>query len=258
MCINKAALVSIIIPSYNHAEFVRDAIDSVYAQDYPHIETLVIDDGSSDNSPQLLTELQKKYGFKLILKKNEGVCVTINKGIDLSKGEYIVFLASDDILTPGRIREQVELMNTNAEMDVISGAMNLISRENKFLKTIYPKKIGSMSFKNVVRGIQPLTPTCMIRRSVYERFGRYSEKYMFEDLYLWLKISSQGGKICAYNNIWANYRYEGLNDSRNERYYRGYVQIMTDYLPDPLVFYRLQRARLGYLFRKIMFSLKRM
>lgn len=249
-------LVSIIVPSYNHADFVRYSIDSIYAQDFTNFEVLVIDDGSKDDSPQILSELQKKYGFKLILKKNEGVCVTINKGIELSRGDYIVFLGSDDILLPRRIGEQVRLMEAHPEIDVISGAMNLISKDNSIIKVVYPKKVGSISFNNVICGVQPLAPTCMIRKSVYKRFGKYNEKYIFEDLYLWLKILSQGGQIYSYNNIWANYRYDGLNSARNNRYYKGYVEIMSDYLPNPLVFYRMQRAKLFYLIRKFIFYLK--
>ncbi|MDA9580498.1 glycosyltransferase family 2 protein, partial [Luminiphilus sp.] len=89
--------VSVIIPSYNHKRYIEAAILSVKKQTYEPIELVVVDDGSTDGSVDLLLELRKEFGFQLKCQKNVGVCATLNRGIaEMASGSYIALLASDD------------------------------------------------------------------------------------------------------------------------------------------------------------------
>lgn len=108
--VDKRSLVSIIIPSYNHHMFIEGAVRSVLEQSYENIELIVIDDGSSDGSCSILTELSEQYGFVLILQKNVGLSATLNKGLKLAKGDFIGFCSSDDKLHQAKIEKQVTLL----------------------------------------------------------------------------------------------------------------------------------------------------
>ena len=111
-------LVSVIVPSYNHAKFVRSALESVYAQSYRNIELIVIDDGSSDGSVDVLRASLALCPFphQLLARENRGANATINQGLTLAKGEYVNVLNSDDLFAPDRIARFVsELTATGAQ-----------------------------------------------------------------------------------------------------------------------------------------------
>ncbi len=111
------SLVSVIIPSYNHEKYVEVAIRSIWEQTYKNIELIVIDDGSKDNSVEIIKHLEKisPIQMSVVVKSNEGICKTLNLGLSLSKGKYICFIASDDMYLPSKIFSQV--MNLESVMD---------------------------------------------------------------------------------------------------------------------------------------------
>ena len=99
-------LISVIIPTFNRVEFISEAIDSVLSQTYSNFEIIVVDDGSTDNTKQLLT----KYGSRITydFQENKGVSSARNKGLDIAKGEWIAFLDSDDIWLPEKLSLQMQ------------------------------------------------------------------------------------------------------------------------------------------------------
>lgn len=247
--------VTIIIPSYNHASYIKDTISSIFNQEYKDFELIVIDDGSKDDSPELIRKLAIEYGFEPILKKNEGLCKTLNLGLEKARGEYIVFIASDDTFEGNRLQEQVDFLDAHPEIDVVAGGVNLIDNKGDYLFTKKPLLVGPISFEDIAQKNIIMAPTCMIRKSVYERFGKYREDYLYEDYYLWLKILKNGGKIFVVDKIWANYRYmSGNMSNRIEFYYKGIKQILSDYLPHPQIKKTLDRARLVYCVKSALFE----
>lgn len=103
-------LVSVIIASYNHEKYIEASIASVAAQTYRNVELLVVDDGSSDGSVELLRGLQAKYGFDLRVQQNQGLSRTLNEAIARARGNLIVPFGSDDIMLPQRLEKQVAHM----------------------------------------------------------------------------------------------------------------------------------------------------
>ncbi len=101
-------LVSVIIPTYNRAHLIEGAIGSVLQQDYGPLEIIVVDDGSTDNTPELM--LRKYPQVSFARQRNSGPSAARNHGIRLSSGEIIMFLDSDDTWLPGKVRRQVELL----------------------------------------------------------------------------------------------------------------------------------------------------
>ena len=103
-------LVSIVIPSYNHARYIETALASVFAQTYPQLELIVIDDGSKDDSPAIVRRVMAACPFpnRVLLRGNQGAAATINEGVALARGTYINVLNSDDAFEPERINECVQ------------------------------------------------------------------------------------------------------------------------------------------------------
>ncbi len=107
-------LVSIIVPSYNHARYINQCIESIYQQTYQYFELIVIDDGSKDNSKEVLIDLHNKYEFTLVFQENQGVAYTLNRGIkEFAIGKYITFCASDDYWVIDKLEKQVVFMENN-------------------------------------------------------------------------------------------------------------------------------------------------
>ena len=90
-------LVSIIVPYFNHKDFIEELLISIKNQTYNNLEIIVINDGSSDGSLKLLKYLKSKYSFNLYTQKNKGICATLNRGLSLARGEFINIIGSDDV-----------------------------------------------------------------------------------------------------------------------------------------------------------------
>ena len=136
------SLVSIIIPVYNSSAFVVEAVRSALNQTYSPIEVIVVDDGSTDNSLQLLENI-KDERLHLWSQMNQGACVARNRGIAESRGEFIKFLDSDDVLYPEAIEVQMEQQSSLGESEVVFGDFDFIDEsgkvffENHFNETEY-------------------------------------------------------------------------------------------------------------------------
>ena len=243
----EAKRVSVIIPSYNHSKFIEECIVSVFNQTYSNIEVIVIDDGSSDGSDELLRQLSFKYPFNLILKHNEGVCATLNRGIKIAKGDFITFIASDDFMPPERLEQQVSLLQNKPEIDVIAGTIAVVDDHSKILSHKSSRGLGFVTLDQMFKKNIVFAPTAMFRKETFQKFGIYNEKYVFEDYYLWLKILSNSGRIYNTSHEWAFYRLSSVNLERRFRwYYKGYQQTLGDYLEDPRARAALNHYRLVF------------
>ncbi len=118
---NNLPLVSVVVPCYNHEKYVKETIESIINQTYKNIELIVIDDGSKDNSVQVIQEMADKHGFTFVHRPNKGLSATLNEGIRLSKGKYFCAIASDDILMLEKIEKQVTFMEANPEYGMCYG-----------------------------------------------------------------------------------------------------------------------------------------
>ena len=108
---NNFPLVSVIVVCYNHEKFINECIDSIMHQSYTNIEVLVFDNGSTDNSPSILKELQTKYKFKLTCQENIGATRALNIGVRMAKGKYISPISTDDFWPLDKIEIGVNFWN---------------------------------------------------------------------------------------------------------------------------------------------------
>jgi glycosyltransferase involved in cell wall biosynthesis len=133
-------LVSVIVPSYNYLRYIGQSLESVINQDYPNVEIIVVDDGSTDGSPEYLESLGAP--IRVFHQKNQGVSVARNHGIFESKGEFIAFLDADDFWDSSKISKQMNLVLSTG-VDLVYSSVNLVSPDgNKILGAMQPRFKG--------------------------------------------------------------------------------------------------------------------
>ena len=184
--------VSIITPTYNRASLIPDAIKSVLKQSYKDWELIIIDDGSTDNTKEVvrpyLTDSRITY---LKNESNLGISKNRNKGISLSKGEYVAMIDSDDIwLDSEKLSKQVAFLDDNTEFGIVGTQITAIDKDGKILK---PFPAYEVEDKNIRQKIllrnQFAQSSILIRRSVLNKSGTYNEDYrVWEDFDLWTRI----------------------------------------------------------------------
>jgi len=119
-------LVSVIIPTYNHARFLPDAIGSAKNQDHPHVEIIVVDDGSTDCTPSIMHSME---GVTYIRQENAGLSAARNTGFANSTGQFVVFLDADDLLYPTALSSNLHFLENDTQLAFVSGCHNMIDVE---------------------------------------------------------------------------------------------------------------------------------
>ncbi|WP_211828568.1 glycosyltransferase family 2 protein [Kistimonas asteriae] len=229
-------LVSVLVPCYNHQNYVKDAINSILNQTYSNIELIVLDDGSTDNSPAILAELSEKHGFYYEHQQNMGLNGTLNKGLSLAKGQYICPFASDDVMFLDRIEKQVALLESRPDVAVCAGNMIAISETGEIASSLKIRPAREVDFDDLFwRKIPgPAAPTAMIRSSVIDEVGHYDPDIRIEDLYMWLKITHAGHKIYILNDVLAYYRkHTGNFHSNYKSMLENELRIIGSYASHP-------------------------
>jgi len=182
-------LVSVILPTFNRAWTLKDAIDSVLSQDYPNIELIIIDDGSEDNTQELLYSYKNK--IMVLTQKNSGVSAARNAGIKTSRGEFIALLDSDDAWDKRKISCQVGFFEQNPEALICQTEEIWIRNGKRVNPKIKHKKPSGMIFEPSLNLCLVSPSAVMMRRQLFEIKGYFNEDFTIcEDYDLWLRVSS--------------------------------------------------------------------
>lgn len=213
-------LVSVVIASYNHAPFVEESIASVLAQTYPHIELLVVDDGSRDDSVWRIKRLQERHGFDFKVKSNQGLSRTLNETIARARGELLAPFGSDDVMLPNRLALQVRHMHDKPEVGICAGNIQQIDAAGLAIgqpRTFAPRRLN---FDDIFLNRQPgaPAPTLLIRREAFEKVGGFDPDIRLEDALLELKITYAGYYIDVMAEVLARYRVHANNTYKDHRF----------------------------------------
>ncbi|RMQ46355.1 Glycosyl transferase protein [Pseudomonas cichorii] len=217
-------LVTVIIASYNHARYIEDSINSVINQTYPNIELLVVDDGSKDESPELLKKLQEQHGFDLRFQANQGLARTLNDAIERAQGELIVPFGSDDIMFPHRIATQVEYMKDKPEVGICAANIETIDQDGQIMGA-REQRNRNLAFRRLDfddlflnRKPGPASATLMFRREALDKVGCFNPEIRLEDIYIELAIARAGYFIDILGEVLAQYRDHPSNTFKNGRF----------------------------------------
>jgi glycosyltransferase involved in cell wall biosynthesis len=171
-------LVSIVIPLFNKLDWIPQTINSVVNQTYKNWECIIIDDGSTDGSFELVTSLTEKIpgNWRIVRQLNGGQSVARNRGLEISSGEYVALLDADDVWFPEKLSRQVEFLNTNKDVDLLFTSYVIFEDSlTKPFRYIRFKRAEDM----ILRWLQMLgfggliESTGMVRRSFFEKHGYF-------------------------------------------------------------------------------------
>jgi glycosyltransferase involved in cell wall biosynthesis len=260
-----APLVSILVPSFNGAPWLREALDSLLAQTYRNIEIILLDDASTDDTAAIAAEYESRIRF-IRQPKNLGIYDNVNVGIAEAKGELIATYHADDIYLPAIVEEQVAYLQAHPEVGAVFASDIMVDANGR--------EYGRIKLPKEVRGDRPLPypvvlntllsyknnflvcPTAMVRASVHRDVGVYrQDKYRnTSDLEMWLRIAKHYPIAVLESHLM---KYRHFHGNSSQRYHRlrtdveNYFLIMDEYLerdrrlatPQALVSYEAHRSQ---------------
>lgn len=235
------SLISVIIPAYNHENYVQETIESIINQTYQNIELIVIDDGSKDSTWQKINELKQKCEERFVntvfkTRENKGSCETQTELIQNSKGEFVYLIASDDTAEPYAIEKLYSFLSKNPDYALCVGDDAFMDSESKtcywdknrnivydknqaeyFTFADFLQKVNDLDFsKDYFGTYSTLYPRnyipngYLIRKSVFEKTGMFTKEAPLEDYWLMLQISKYA-KMKYIDDVLFHYRWHSTN-----------------------------------------------
>jgi glycosyltransferase involved in cell wall biosynthesis len=206
-------LVSVVIPCYQQAHFLCDAIESVLAQTYPHLEIVVVDDGSSDNT---VTVVSRYPGVRYIRQENQGLASARNMGLRQTIGEYLIFLDSDDRLLPNALDAGLRCFRENPGCGFVYGHCQFIAFDGTPMRGLQPSIVEGDFYLALLRGLPIHAPaSVMYRREVFEDVGVFNVRLSpAADYDLYYRIASRF-PVCCHGQKIVEYRKHGASMTRD-------------------------------------------
>jgi glycosyltransferase involved in cell wall biosynthesis/SAM-dependent methyltransferase len=198
------ASVSVIIPCYNQASFLAEAIESVLAQTHPHVEIVVVDDGSSDNT----SDVAARYaGVRAVRQENQGLAAARNTGIRESHAPFLVFLDADDRLLPHALEAGLTCFDAHPECAFVSGGFRRIDPDGLALgDPVIPRITTAHYVETLKRSYISMHATVMFRREILELVGGFDQSLrVCEDFDIYLRIV-RSHPVCCHESVVAEYR----------------------------------------------------
>lgn len=205
-------LVSIVVPCYNSASLVSETLDSVLRQTYKDLEVILVNDGSSDNLEEVLKPYLDRYtNFQYISQENKGAATARNTGAKQTKGEYLLFLDSDDLIDPTYIQRCVEVLSSSPDVKLVYCKALLFDAEQG--EWNFP----SYSFKTLLIG-NMIHISALMRKSDFDKYGPFDQNLGFyEDWDLWIDMLKDGGDVVLLEDRLFSYRKRHDNSSLTDQ-----------------------------------------
>lgn len=228
-------LVSVIMPAYNAAAYIEEAIRSVLSQTVQDLELIVIDDCSPDDCHVIAGELARHDSRVIVLRNevNSGVAVTRNRGIDLARGEYIAFLDSDDIWHPEKLERQLSRMREeNSVISYCSYAIIDPAGQRVRADYLVPEQV---TIRQLLKENCIQCSAMLIRADIVKRI-RFNTEFFHEDYILGLDILGEGHTAAGCSDVLLSWRYAPASRSFDKRRAaQNRWRIYRDYLKLPLI-----------------------
>ncbi|HUI96056.1 MAG TPA: glycosyltransferase [Xanthobacteraceae bacterium] len=235
--------VSVLIPVYDAGRFLAPAIESVLAQTFADFELIAIDDGSRDASGRLLDEFAARdRRLRVVHQDNQGIVASLNRALALARAPLVARMDADDVARPDRFAKQVAFLAAHPEIAVVSGAMDIIDEDGRYLRTdLFPTQPDVIARELLDRNCV-CHPVVMARTAVLRSVGGYRKSAQYaEDYDLWLRIV-EIGQIANLPDVLLSYRQHLVTISA-QRYMaqelaalavRGAARLRRGGRPDPL------------------------
>jgi glycosyltransferase involved in cell wall biosynthesis len=197
----------VIVPVFNGAEFLAQALESVLTQDYEPLEVIVVDDGSEDASG----EVARAHPVRYLRRQHRGVAAARNTGVEAARGELVSFNDADDVWIAGKLRSQVQYLASHAEIDLVLGRMEVFVQPHTALPAWIPS--GWLSAPQ-----NGLLQTMLARRDVFERVGPFDPSFLMGEDMDWLARTFDAGiGVAPLPEVVVRYRMHGANTTHRHR-----------------------------------------
>lgn len=183
-------LVSVIIPTYNRGWILKEAVDSVVAQTFSDYELIVVDDGSTDNTAEILEAYKDR--IICVRQKNKGVSAARNRGISAASGRLIAFLDSDDLWLPQKLAHQVDFFTENPDALICQTEETWIRKGRRVNPKKRHQKVSGLIFEKSLDLCLVSPSAVMVRARLFEEIGLFDERLpACEDYDMWLRVGCQ-------------------------------------------------------------------
>ena len=198
-------LISILIPTYNNGKYISQAIESVYAQNYDNMEIIVVDDGSADNTKEIVEQYKD---IKYFYTEHKGIPFVRNLALEKSKGEYIAFLDSDDYWLSEKLNIQIQYFKEHPDCEIVFTKYKNFFEEEKIKidkRAIREKELEAVEYK--------ILPTALIKKTLFEKYGVFDENFQTgEDTELIYRMGKKGVSFdCCIDKVLYMRRLHGNN-----------------------------------------------
>lgn len=239
-------LVSIVTPTYNQAEYLVETIESVLNQDYPNIEYIILNDGSTDNTEEILKQYDGRIHWAS--HKNCGQSATLNKGWSIAQGKYLGYLSSDDILDPTAVSRLVQELENNNQIVCVYPNADLIDENSNTIKENICKEFNREDL--IISQECYIGPGALFRSEVYQLIGGWKPQLkLAPDREFWMRLSAFGPfyfdeKVLAYYRLHSqSISYQGISEAVS----REYLDVLDHYFAsDNIPEHILKRKKEAY------------
>ena len=222
--LSSTPLVSIVTPSYNQGQFIEATIRSVVEQDYPHIEYIIVDGGSKDETVEIIRRYENHISA-WVSEHDQGQTDAINKGFARATGEILAWINSDDTYQPGAIAEAVAFLQTHSEIGMVYGDANLVNEAGQLLGR-FPAR--QTDYRRLRRGsVHIPQQASFFRTELWRKVGPLDPSFYFAmDYDLWVRLVKLA-PLQYQPRLWANFRLHGQGKSiaSDERCYPEMLRV---------------------------------
>jgi len=238
-------LVSVVIPSFNHAKYVVEAVDSVLAQTNCRVEVIVVDDGSSDNTREVLAS----YGDRIryIYQENKGLPGARNTGIKAATGEWVAVLDSDDYWHPQKTERQLQAAEQHPEADIIGSPSGDLELPAEIPPNPPTRWLGVRDFLLVAPTSASST---MIRRRCFDEVGLFDETLRSaEDRDMWLRLAARFKVLQVVMSCWHYRVHPGQMSHNAKRMYDNFLKVLVKFFTEHPDQSSLKPMAFGFLYQ---------
>lgn len=231
--------ISLILPTYNQADFLRETLESIFNQTCSDFELIIVNDGSTDETPQILEPYTRLPFCTVISQSNQQLPSALNRGFSQARGEYLTWASSDNLLHPNMLSVLKEALEANPEMGLVYADWHLIDKDGKILREVRTPEFDRL----LLMRINYVNACFMYRRECQERFGLYNPEYLFvEDWEYWWRLT-HAYKMMRVPEFLLDYRSHEKNltnvkvHSQKKSISIGYKKLAKDFRARPFEWY---------------------
>ena len=221
-------LVSVVIPAFNSEQYITTCLDSVLGQTYQNLEVILVDDGSTGKTVQLVSEYDSGR-IQIHSQENSGVASARNHGVQKASGEWIAFIDSDDIWLPDKLQKQLDHCSCSQWSHTDSYFLGGVYEKHTRASDLSEKHSGDIFTRLLIENLIG-TSCVVIKKAIFEEFGGFSTSYRaLEDWELWIRVASKYD-ICYFEEPLVYYRVHSASISRSTRNTLPYHINLIDYI----------------------------